>query len=88
MAQANLYNEKLVAAIHSAAEANLYKDAIAKCISSKQSDPKKDNKVSGGISPTAILASPAFFAELLVDAKINLAIVLKDGRLHPIKFVD
>lgn len=81
MAQANLYNEKLVAAIHSAAEAKTYtKDATAfSALVEAVSDFKKDNKVSGGISPTAVLASPAFFAELLVDAKINLAIVLKDG---------
>lgn len=77
--QANLYNEALVAAINTAAEAKTYtKDASAfSALVEAVSDFKSDNKSSGGISPTAILASPAFFAELLVDSKINLAVVLK-----------
>ena len=83
ISQANLYNEQLVAALTSAAEAKTYtKDASAfSALVEAVSDFKKDNKVSGGLSPTGILASPAFFAELLVDSKINLAIVLKEGQV-------
>ena len=81
--QANLYNEGLISAIGTGATAKTYtKDATAfSALVEAIADFKKDNKVSGGLSPTGILASPAFFAELLVDSKINLAIVLKDGQV-------
>lgn len=83
IAQANKFNEGLVDALVAAATAKTYtKDATAfSALVEAVSDFKKDNKASGGLSPTAILAAPAFFAKLLVDSKINLAIVLKDGQV-------
>lgn len=79
VAQSNLYNAALITAITSAATAKTYTKAATafSALVEAVSNFKKDNKVSGGMSPTAILASPTFFAELLVDTKINLAVVLK-----------
>ena len=81
LAQANLYNEGLIAAIEAAATAKTFTKDIGNFAALVEAvgNFKKDNKVSGGLLPTAILASPTFFAGLLTDANINLAIVLRPG---------
>lgn len=76
---ANLYNGALVTAITAAATAKEYtKDAGAfSALVEGVSDFKSDNKISG-LAPTGILASPSFFASLITDSKIHLAITFKD----------
>lgn len=77
--QANLYNEALVTAIAAAADAKTYTknasafDAILEGIRKF----KVDNKANG-LAPTGVLASPEFFASLIADSKIHLAITFKD----------
>ena len=79
MKGANVYNQALVTAITSAAQAKEYtKDAGAfAALVEAISDFKVDNKISG-LAPTGVLASPSFFASLITDSKIHLAITFKD----------
>lgn len=78
--QANLYNEALISAINSGATAKTYtKDETAfEALLEAVSKFKQDNKTSGGLNPTAVLAGPTFFKDLLADSSLRLAIVLKD----------
>ena len=77
--QSNIYNQALVAAIVSAADAKTYtKDATAfDAVLEGIRKFKVDNKANG-LAPTGVLAAPAFFASLIGDSKIHLAITFKD----------
>ena len=77
--QANLYNKALVAAITSAADAKTYTKAATafNAVLEGIRKFKVDNK-ENGLAPTGVLASPTFFASLIGDSKIHLAITFKD----------
>lgn len=77
--QANKYNEALITAISSAAEAKEYtKDATAfAAVLEGIRKFKVDNKANG-LAPTGVLVAPTFFASLIADSKIHLAITFKD----------
>ena len=81
--EANIYNEKFLAALVSGGEAKTYsKNAGAfKALAEGISKFKKDNAVSG-LAPTGIIASSDFFLDLVTDNRINLAIVL-DQKVAP-----
>ena len=71
----------MITAIESAATAKTYSSASGFTKFEALLDGirafKVDNKDSG-LAPTGVLASPVFFAGLIADSKIHLAITFKD----------